>query len=218
MTANHNPTLFEKIIQKQIPADIVHEDEWLVGFKDIMPVAPWHCLVVPKQVIPRLSESQDSERQLLGKCLLTALTIGANQFKDQGFCLAVNNGPGALQTVFHLHIHVMAGRPFSAPVSDEVSGQACVSVDASVSIEKYQSRKDYEVRMVRSNLRLTGEEDKESIELMLGGFCLALKRIILSEGLQDKARLLWMMPAHAQADDGLSCYVLSGSGMGWPPS
>ena len=107
-------TIFSKIINKEIPADIVYEDEKCIAFNDISPQAPTHILVIPKKEIPKLSESDESDRELLGHLLFVAKKItDENKIKD--FRLVVNNGAEAGQTVFHLHIHILAGRVFGWP-------------------------------------------------------------------------------------------------------
>ena len=107
-------TLFSKIIQRQIPADIIYEDEQALAFRDINPQAPVHFLVIPKKPIAKLSDAADEDLALLGHLLLVANKV-ATQEGLTDFRLNVNNGAGASQTVFHLHIHVLGGRPFSWP-------------------------------------------------------------------------------------------------------
>jgi len=108
-------TLFTKIIKRQIPADLVYEDDLCVAIKDINPQAPVHLLLIPKKPIARLVNAQAEDQALLGHLLLTAGKI-ARQLKVEGaFRLVVNNGEPAGQTVFHLHLHLLAGRPFRWP-------------------------------------------------------------------------------------------------------
>lgn len=107
-------TLFSKIIERQIPADIVYEDEQALVFRDINPQAPVHLLVIPKKPIPKLSDAVEEDQALLGHLLLVANKVAAQEGLTD-FRLNVNNGAGASQTVFHLHIHVLGGRPFSWP-------------------------------------------------------------------------------------------------------
>jgi histidine triad (HIT) family protein len=107
-------TLFSKIIQRQIPADIIYEDEQALAFRDINPQAPVHFLVIPKKPIAKLSDAADEDQALLGYLLLVANKVAAQEGLTD-FRLNVNNGAGASQTVFHLHIHVLGGRPFSWP-------------------------------------------------------------------------------------------------------
>jgi len=107
-------TIFSKIINKEIPADIVYEDEKCIAFNDISPQAPTHILVIPRKVIPKLSESQEDDRDLLGHLMLSATQI-AKKLNLDDYRLVINNGADAGQTVFHLHIHILAGRPFGWP-------------------------------------------------------------------------------------------------------
>ena len=108
-------TLFEKIIAKEIPATLVHEDEHCVAFKDINPGAPTHLLLVPRKPIPRLCDATAEDQMLLGHLMLTASRIAQAAGCGEAFRLAVNNGAGAGQSVFHLHLHILGGRPLSWP-------------------------------------------------------------------------------------------------------
>lgn len=107
-------TIFSKIISREIPATILYEDDQALAFADINPQAPTHFLVIPKKVIPKLSDATPEDKELLGHLLLVANKVAADQGLTD-FRLNVNNGAGASQTVFHLHIHVLGGRPFSWP-------------------------------------------------------------------------------------------------------
>jgi histidine triad (HIT) family protein len=108
-------SLFTRIINRQIPAEILYEDDLCVAIKDINPQAPVHLLLIPKQPLDMLSSATDQEQALLGHLLLAAGKI-ARQFKiDGAFRLVVNNGAAAGQSVFHLHLHLLAGRPFHWP-------------------------------------------------------------------------------------------------------
>jgi len=106
--------IFLKIINKEIPADIIYEDDISIAFNDISPQAPTHILVIPKKEIQKISEADENDKELLGHLLLVAKKITEeNNIKD--FRLVVNNGTEAGQTVFHLHIHILAGRAFGWP-------------------------------------------------------------------------------------------------------
>lgn len=107
-------TIFGKIINREIPADIIYEDDQALAFRDVNPQAPVHFLVIPKKPIAKLSDAEESDQALLGHLLLVANKV-AKQEGLQDFRLNVNNGAGASQTVFHLHIHVLGGRSFSWP-------------------------------------------------------------------------------------------------------
>lgn len=108
-------TIFSKIIDRQIPADIVYEDEWCLGMKDINPQAPVHVLLIPKKPIDMLSNAQPDDQALLGHMLLAVGKITRELRVDGAFRLVVNNGRESGQTVFHLHMHILAGRPLRWP-------------------------------------------------------------------------------------------------------
>ena len=108
-------TIFQKIIDKELPADIIYEDELALVFKDINPVAPTHLLIIPKKQIEKVSDAEDQDKELLGHLLLVAGKVARELGIDEAFRLVVNNGAGAQQTVFHLHIHLIAEREFTWP-------------------------------------------------------------------------------------------------------
>ena len=108
-------TIFQKIIDKELPADIIYEDELALVFKDINPVAPMHLLIIPKKQIEKVSDAEDQDKELLGHLLLVAGKVARDLGIDEAFRLVVNNGAGAQQTVFHLHIHLIAEREFTWP-------------------------------------------------------------------------------------------------------
>src|SRR6478609_7756750 len=107
-------TLFEKIIAREIPANIAYEDERYIVIHDISPQAPVHVLVIPKLGIPTLNDLSPADAELVGGMFLVAQRV----MRDLGhsdYRTVFNCGAGAQQTVFHLHLHVLAGRPFSWP-------------------------------------------------------------------------------------------------------
>jgi len=109
-------TIFEKIIDREIPADILHEDELCICFKDIAPQAPVHLLVVPKKRIVRVGLAEDEDQLTLGHLLLTARSVATNQgFAEDGFRLVINNGENGGEAVPHLHVHILAGRQMAWP-------------------------------------------------------------------------------------------------------
>jgi len=108
-------TLFSKIINREIAADIVYEDDLCLAFRDINPQAPLHILVIPKQAITKIADAKDSDQSLLGHLLLKAGDIAREQGYADAFRLVINNGEKAGQTVFHLHVHILAGRDFNWP-------------------------------------------------------------------------------------------------------
>ena len=108
-------TLFEKIIAREIPADIVFEDEQCIAFRDINAQAPMHILVCPKKPLAMLSDAQPADNALLGHLLVTAAAFAAQEGHGDAFRVAINNGAAVGQSVFHLHLHVLGGRRFSWP-------------------------------------------------------------------------------------------------------
>lgn len=109
-------TLFEKIIARQIPAKILHEDDLTLAFADIHPQAPTHVLVVPKKPIPRVNEASSEDQALLGHLLLKAAEVARQLGLDQtGFRLVINNGRDGGESVPHLHVHILGGRPMAWP-------------------------------------------------------------------------------------------------------
>ena len=108
-------TLFEKIINKEIPADILYEDDISIVIKDISPQAPTHLLIIPKKVIPKLSDATAEDQKVLGHLMLIAGKIADELGLDETFRLVVNNGAKAGQSVFHLHLHLLSGRPLNWP-------------------------------------------------------------------------------------------------------
>lgn len=111
-------TLFEKIVAREIPANIVHEDEQCLAFHDIEPVAPIHILVIPKKPIPRVGEAAAEDGALLGHLLLAAGKVAREleiDDREKGFRLVVNHGRDGGESVPHLHVHLLAGRPLAWP-------------------------------------------------------------------------------------------------------
>ncbi len=109
-------TLFEKIRDREIPADIVHEDDHCLAFRDISPQAPLHILVVPKKAIPRIAAASEDDARLLGSLLIAAAAVAAKHgIAESGFRLVINNGRDGGETVPHLHIHLLGGRPLDWP-------------------------------------------------------------------------------------------------------
>lgn len=105
-------TLFGKIIRREIPADIVYEDELCLAFRDINPQAPTHVLLVPKKEIPRLVDARPEDQALLGHLMLAAGTVAKQLGVADAFRVMISNGANAGQTVFHLHLHLLAGKRF----------------------------------------------------------------------------------------------------------
>lgn len=109
-------TLFERIAAREIPAKIVHETEDFLAFHDVSPQAPVHVLIVPKVCIPRVAEAAPEKADLLGRMLLASREIAEKLgVLESGYRLVINNGRDAGETVPHLHIHLLAGRPLAWP-------------------------------------------------------------------------------------------------------
>ena len=108
-------TLFGKIIRRELPAEIVYEDEWCLAFRDINPQAPTHVLLVPKKEIDKLSSATPEDQSLLGHMLLAAGKVARKLGVGDTFRIVVNNGAEAGQTVFHLHLHILGGRKLNWP-------------------------------------------------------------------------------------------------------
>ena len=102
-------TIFQKIIEKEIPADIIFEDELCIVIKDINPQAPIHLLIIPKKQIPKLSDANNDDLKILGHLMLIVGNMSRQFNVDEAFNVVINNGENAGQTVFHLHIHLLAG-------------------------------------------------------------------------------------------------------------
>jgi histidine triad (HIT) family protein len=112
MSAN----IFEKIIAREIPAEIVYEDDLVVAFRDNSPKAPVHILIVPRKNIPRLSEAKPEDHQVLGHLLLKAAEVAEKAgLKKTGYRLVINNGADAGESVTHLHCHILGGRKMAWP-------------------------------------------------------------------------------------------------------
>ena len=109
-------TLFEKIIARQIPAEVVYEDDLVLAFRDIMPQAPTHILIVPKKAIARVAEAGGGDQALLGHLLLKAAEVADKVgLKDGGYRLVINNGRNGGESVPHLHCHILGGRQMAWP-------------------------------------------------------------------------------------------------------
>lgn len=109
-------TIFEKIAQREIPADIVHEEEDFLAFRDVNPQAPVHVLIVPKRAIPRIGEAAAGDAALLGRMLVASEEIARKLgVLESGYRLVINHGADAGETVPHLHIHLLGGRSLGWP-------------------------------------------------------------------------------------------------------
>jgi histidine triad (HIT) family protein len=108
-------TIFSKIIRREIPADIVYEDELALAFKDVNPQAPVHILIIPKKPIPKLADAESQDHALLGHLLLTVKRVAEKAGLQSGYRVVINTGADGGQTVDHLHLHILGGRHLSWP-------------------------------------------------------------------------------------------------------
>ena len=115
MTSEASETIFSKIIRKEIPADIVYEDNLAIAFRDVNPQAPVHILVIPKEAIAKLSDAEPKDHALMGHLLLTVKRIAEQEGLTQGYRVVINTGDDGGQTVHHLHLHILGGRQMVWP-------------------------------------------------------------------------------------------------------
>ena len=109
-------TIFEKIVRREIPADIVWEDDDILAFRDLNPQAPVHVLIVPKRVVPRLAEATPEDEALLGKLLLASRAVAEKlDLLTTGYRVVINSGPDAGESVPHLHLHLLGKRTLTWP-------------------------------------------------------------------------------------------------------
>jgi histidine triad (HIT) family protein len=109
-------TLFAKIARREIPAQIVYQDDEVTAFRDINPGAPVHILIIPNKTIPTLNDATPADQALLGKLMLTAAAIAKDLgIAQDGYRVVMNTNSDAGQTVFHIHLHLLAGRRLSWP-------------------------------------------------------------------------------------------------------
>lgn len=115
MAQDHN-CIFCKIIEKKIPAKLVHEDDLAIAFEDINPQAPTHILIVPKKHVPDIHSMTHNEREMVGHLFFIAQDLADKRGLDRrGYRMVINNGKDAGQTVFHIHLHLLSGRVFAWP-------------------------------------------------------------------------------------------------------
>jgi len=108
--------LFLKIIDREIPAEVVYEDEDVLAFRDINPQAPLHVLIIPKKHIRTLNEVREEDEKLLGRLMNVARKIAEEEgVSEEGYRVVMNCNKGAGQTVFHIHLHLLGGRPLTWP-------------------------------------------------------------------------------------------------------
>lgn len=108
-------TLFQRILEKEIPAEIIHEDDQAFAIRDNNPQAPVHVLVIPKKPLPRLAEGDTEDQDLLGHLLLVARTLAQSENLSEGYRVVINNGPHGGESIPHLHVHLLGGRQMAWP-------------------------------------------------------------------------------------------------------
>ena len=108
-------TIFSKIIRREIPAEIIYEDDLVLAFRDIAPKAPVHILIIPKKPIPQLAAAESEDHALMGHLLLTAKRVAQQVGLENGYRVVINNGADGGQTVYHLHLHLLGGRQMEWP-------------------------------------------------------------------------------------------------------
>ncbi|XP_056409017.1 adenosine 5'-monophosphoramidase HINT2 [Hyla sarda] len=109
------PTIFSRILDRTLPADIIYEDDQCLAFRDVSPQAPVHFLVIPKIQIPRISQVTPGDKELVGHLLVTASQLAQQEGLSAGYRMVINDGQQGAQSVYHLHIHVMGGRQMGWP-------------------------------------------------------------------------------------------------------
>lgn len=109
------PTIFSKILDGSLSADIIYKDDKCIAFRDVNPQAPVHFLVIPRKPIPTLDSATDSDVELLGHLMLVAKKVAAQEKLKDGYRLVINNGRQGCQSVYHLHLHVLGGRQMGWP-------------------------------------------------------------------------------------------------------
>jgi histidine triad (HIT) family protein len=116
MSNDEGMTIFEKIIRREIPAEIVWEDDEALAFRDVNPQAPVHVLIVPKRVLPRLADATEEDGALLGRLLLASRKVAEKlDLLESGYRVVINSGPDAGESVPHLHLHVLGKRALAWP-------------------------------------------------------------------------------------------------------
>uniref|UniRef100_A0A0D6R5C7 HIT domain-containing protein n=2 Tax=Araucaria cunninghamii TaxID=56994 RepID=A0A0D6R5C7_ARACU len=111
------PTVFDKILNKEIPSTVVFEDEKVLAFRDIAPQAPTHIVIIPKikDGLTGLSKAEERHQDILGHLLYTAKVIAQQEGLSDGFRIVINDGPAGCQSVYHLHVHLLGGRQMNWP-------------------------------------------------------------------------------------------------------
>ncbi|CAN1173531.1 Adenylylsulfatase HINT1 [Linum perenne] len=112
-----SPTIFDKIINKEIPSNVVYEDDKVLAFRDINPQAPTHIVIIPKvkDGLSGLSKAEERHCEILGRLMYTAKLVAKQEGLDDGFRIVINDGPMGCQSVYHIHVHLLGGRQMNWP-------------------------------------------------------------------------------------------------------
>ncbi|KAJ4905115.1 HIS triad family protein 3 [Raphanus sativus] len=115
--SDDSPTIFDKIISKDIPSTVVFEDDKVLAFRDITPQGPVHILLIPKvrDGLTGLSKAEERHIDILGRLLYTAKLVAKQEGLDEGFRIVINDGPQGCQSVYHIHVHLIGGRQMNWP-------------------------------------------------------------------------------------------------------
>ncbi|XP_057437847.1 14 kDa zinc-binding protein [Lotus japonicus] len=116
-SSEYTPTIFDRIINKEIPSTVVYEDDKVLAFRDIAPQAPVHILIIPKvrDGLTGLSKAEERHFEILGRLLHTAKLVAKQEGLDDGFRIVINDGPKGCQSVYHIHVHLLGGRQMDWP-------------------------------------------------------------------------------------------------------
>ena len=216
-------TIFSQIIQKKIPADILFEDEQFLCFKDINPVLPTHWLLIPKEPIAQFSHIQPQHQQLVGKLMAMGLSILEKyRNNNEPFRMVINNGAGALQTVFHLHMHLLSGRPLMPlPVLDDAHDKTKVWCHQNCTAYRQDNASidDHWVLATPVAKGKTALSDFSRDELSTVFMCLVkgLLDFMHHQGVQDACRLLFDSETALTQDGHMTLHIMAGPQLGWPP-
>ncbi|MCO5615034.1 hypothetical protein L7F22_069322 [Adiantum nelumboides] len=113
----HAPTIFDKIMKKEIPSTVVYEDDLVYAFRDISPQAPTHILIIPKHKdgLTQLIKAEEKDKEILGHLLYAAKLVAVQEGLEKGYRVVINDGPDGCQSVYHLHLHLLGGRKMKWP-------------------------------------------------------------------------------------------------------
>ena len=204
-----NESIFQKIIAKEIPADILYENQDVLCFKDIHPAAPWHYLMIPKREIAEFGRASVDEQPVLADLLQQSYALLMSDKTPQGDKrMVINSGVSAMQTVFHVHVHLLAGRPFSLACSKDENTTERMSTDR---YTLYEPTKPHAQKHVQVQVPALQNNH-------LGAQMMALVQAIMAASTYVEAPEFRVVidPTSSKAH-GIGAHVLSGPELGWPP-